>query len=56
MYEFPNRLTPVRSISCHINLIHGASLPNKEAYRLTPQENVEIKQQVHELLEKGLVK
>ena len=54
--EFPNTLPPVRSISHHIDLISGASLPDKAAYRLTPQENEEIKQQVQELLEKGLVK
>ena len=54
--ELPNELPPARSISHHIDLIPGASLPNKAAYRLTPLENEEIKQQVQELLEKGLVK
>ena len=44
--ELPNALPPVRSISHHIDLIPGASLPNKEPYILTPQENEEIKQQV----------
>ena len=42
--ELPNPLPPVRSISHHIDLIPGASLPNKASYRLTPQENEEIKQ------------
>ena len=42
--ELPNELPAVRSISHHIDLIPGASLPNKEAYRLTPLENEEIKQ------------
>ena len=54
--DFQNFLPPVRSISHHIDLILGASLPNKETYRLTPQENGEIKQHVQELLDKGLVK
>ena len=54
--EFPNELPPVRSIIHHIDLIHGVNLPNKAAYRLTPQENEEIKHQVQELLEKALVK
>ena len=54
--KFPNDLPPIRSISHHIDLIRGEILPNKAAYRLTLQENEEIKQQVHELLEKGLVK
>jgi hypothetical protein len=45
-----------RSISHHIDLIPRASLLNKEAYRMTPKENEEIKNQVHELLDKELVK
>jgi hypothetical protein len=47
---------PLRSISHHIDLIPGESFPNKEAYRLTPQENEEVKNQVQELLDKGLVR
>ena len=54
--KFPNDLPPMRSIRHHIDLIPGASLPNKATYRLNPQENEEIKQQVQELLDKGLVK
>ena len=42
--EFPNDLPPVRSIIHRIDLIPSASLPNKYAYRITPQENEEIKQ------------
>jgi hypothetical protein len=44
--ELPRLLPPIRSVSHHIDLIPGASLPNKEAYRLTPQENEEVKRQV----------
>ena len=44
--ELSNELPLVRIISHHIDLIHGASLPNKKAYRLTPQENEEIKSKV----------
>jgi hypothetical protein len=54
--ELPHSLPPIRSISHHIDLIPGASFPNKEAYRLTPQENEEVKNQVQELLDKGLVR
>jgi hypothetical protein len=54
--EFPNSLPPIRSIIHHIDFILGASLPNKAAYRWTPQENEEVKNQVHDLLEKGLAR
>jgi hypothetical protein len=38
------------------DLIPRESLPNKEAYILTPRENEEVKNQVRDLLDKGLVK
>jgi hypothetical protein len=53
--ELPNSLPPIRSISHHIDLILGVSLPNKEAYRLTSRENEEVKNQAQELLDKGLI-
>ena len=54
--DLPDALPPKRSISHHIDLIPGASLPNKVAYRMTPRENEEIKNQVQKLLDKGLIK
>jgi hypothetical protein len=44
--ELPCSLPPMRSVSHHIDLKPGASLPNKAAYRSTPQENEEVKKQV----------
>jgi hypothetical protein len=44
--ELPHLLSPVRSVSHHIDLIPGSNLPNKAVYRLTPQENEEVKRQV----------
>jgi hypothetical protein len=44
--ELPHSLPPIRSISHHIDLILGASLPNKATYRLRPRENEEVKNQV----------
>ena len=54
--ELPNSLPPIRSINHHTDLIPGASLPNKATYILTPRENKEVKNQVQELLDKGLVR
>eukprot|EP00253_Pinus_taeda_P025282 PITA_25282 len=54
--DLPNELPPIQRISHHIDLIPGASLPNKAAYRMTPAENEEIKKQVQELLDNGLIK
>jgi hypothetical protein len=54
--ELLNSLPPIRSISHHIDLIPGESLLNKATYRLTPRENEEVKNQVQELLDKGLVR
>ena len=53
--DLPNELTPRRNISHHIDFIPGASLPNKEAYRLTPQENEELRKQGQGSMNKGLV-
>jgi hypothetical protein len=52
--ELPNSLPPIRSVSHHIELILGESMLNKAAYRLTSQENEEVKRQVQDLLDKGL--
>jgi len=53
--ELSDIFPPIRSISHRIDLIPGASFPNKDSFRLTPRENEEIKNQVHELLDKDLV-
>ena len=54
--DIPNGLPPVRSVSYCMDLIPGASFPNKAPYRLTPTENEELNRQVHELLQKGLIR
>jgi hypothetical protein len=54
--KLPRSLPPIRSVSHHIDLIPRASLPNKSTYRLTLQENEEVKRQVRDLLDKGLVR
>jgi hypothetical protein len=54
--ELPHLLPPIKSIIHHIDLIPEDILPNKEAYRLTPRENEEVKNKFQELLDKGLVR
>ena len=36
-----DKLPPVRSISHHMDMIPGASFPNKAAYRMTLAENAD---------------
>ena len=38
----PATLPPPRAISHQIDFIPGATLPNKDAYKMTPQQNEEI--------------
>jgi hypothetical protein len=50
------RLPPLRGIEHQIDLIPGASLPNRALYRTNPEETKEIQRQVQELLDKGYVR
>ncbi|XP_042446204.1 uncharacterized protein LOC122031159, partial [Zingiber officinale] len=54
--EVPHGLPPMRGIEHQIELIPGASLPNRPTYRSNPQETKEIQNQVEELLQKGWVR
>ena len=46
----------MRGIEHQIDLVPGASLPNRPAYRSNPQETKEIQRQVEELIGKGWVR
>ncbi|XP_073353713.1 uncharacterized protein [Aegilops tauschii subsp. strangulata] len=54
--DVPPGLPPIRGIEHQIDLIPGASLPNRAPYRTNPEETKEIMRQVHELLDKGYIR
>jgi hypothetical protein len=51
--EIPPGLPPLRGIEHQIDLILGASLPNRATYRTNTEETKGIQQQVQELLDNG---
>ncbi|XP_019189267.1 PREDICTED: uncharacterized protein LOC109183667 [Ipomoea nil] len=53
--ELPKGLPPIRGIEHQIDLIPGASFPNRLAYRTNPDEAKEIQRQVDELLQAGFI-
>ncbi|KAK1628068.1 hypothetical protein QYE76_002383 [Lolium multiflorum] len=53
--ELPHGLPPLRGIEHRIDLIPGAPLPNRAAYRTNPEDTKEIQRQIQDLLEKGYV-
>ena len=50
----PTTLPPRRVISYQIVFVPSASFPNKAAYKLTLDKNMEVAWQVQELLDQGL--
>ena len=54
--EIPAGLPPIRGVEHQIDLIPGASLPNRPAYRMNPKETHEVQTQVQELLDKGYIR
>lgn len=52
----PPRLPPIRGIEHQIDLILGASLPNRAPYRTNPEETKEIQRQIQVLQDKGCIR
>ena len=46
--DMPVGLPPIRGIEHQIDLVPGASLPNRPAYRTNPEETKELQRQVEE--------
>ncbi|XP_048627545.1 uncharacterized protein LOC125596439 [Brassica napus] len=54
--EIPAGLPPVRGIEHQIDLVPGAPLPNRAAYRVNPEEAKELERQVQDLMDKGYIR
>ncbi|XP_042423437.1 uncharacterized protein LOC122011062 [Zingiber officinale] len=54
--DTPPGLPPKRGIEHQIDLIPGASIPNRPAYRSSPEETKELQRKVEELMTKGHVR
>ena len=54
--DLPLGLPPVRGIEHHIDLLPGAALSNKPAYRCNPTDTKELQKQVQELIDRGYIR
>ena len=54
--DIPSGLPPLRGIEHQIDLVPGAPIPDRPAYRSNPEETKELQRQVHELMMKGYIR
>jgi hypothetical protein len=53
--DIPSGLPPLKGTEHQIDLVPGASIPNRPAYRSDPEETKELQTQVDELMMKGYI-
>ena len=56
MFQEPTRLPPKRDIQHEIQLQQDCPLPNIDMYRMSIMENSEIKRQIKDMLDKGIIR
>ena len=54
--DIPSGLPPLRGNEHQIDLVPGAPIPDRPAYRSNPEETKELQRQVHELMMKGYIR
>ena len=56
MFQEPNGLPPKRDIQHEIQLQQDCPLPNISIYRMLIMDNAEIKRQIKDLLDEGIIR
>ncbi|KAL0439546.1 UNVERIFIED_CONTAM: RNA-directed DNA polymerase [Sesamum latifolium] len=54
--ELPRKLSPKRAVDHEIELVPGTKPPAKAPYRMSQPELVELRKQLKEMLESGIIK